>query len=73
MPNRKYPNNPNWRTRPRAPGAGRPPKWGDYGRMVRIAARWPEDLRPRLLAAAALPPDASDQDIIDALVIEPNV
>jgi len=70
---RKYPGNPNWRSRPRASGAGRPPKWGDYGRMVRISARWPSGLRPRLLAVAQLPEDASDQDIIDALVIEPNV
>ena len=55
----------NWRTLPRAPGGGRKPKWGKLGTMVRINARWPEQVK-----AAMIEKYGSEQVAIDELIIK---
>ena len=65
---RKYPGDPHWRSRSRAPGGGRPHKWRGWGKMVRINANWPARLKARLVEQYG-----SEQAAVDALVIEPTV
>jgi len=64
MAKRKYPNRPDWRNLPRAPGAGRKPRYPG-GAMVQISVRVPQAVLDWMVEQYG-----SQQGAIDALVIE---
>jgi hypothetical protein len=65
---RKYPNNPNWRKMPRTKGGGAKPKWGKWGRMVRINGKLRSVMMEQIIATFG-----SVQNAVDEMWIKPYI